>query len=374
MGLVYRTLVRPMLVFQDSEKAHTRSVRMLRLFSNNRLTRVFLSAVYKTRKKLEVPLFGDVYQHPFGLAAGMDKKGEAINGWDAIGLSFAEIGGVTMLEQTGNPKPRMFRSSKHKALVNRMGFNNPGSENMQVRLQNHFERFGKPKIPIWLNLGKSKLTDNLNAHTDYSTTLGRLWDYADVFVVNVSSPNTPNLRDLQGEEELRKIILECVKINSQKAKEIGSSAKPILVKVAPDMSFEQLERVTTVAMESGCAGIVATNTTISRPNELESDEKLQETGGMSGQPVKDMSTQFIRHIYQYTNGQFPIVGVGGIMNANDAWEKITAGASLLQAYSGFVFEGPSLAKAVVSGLETKLRQHGLDRIEDAIGLWHKENE
>ena len=374
MGLVYRTLVRPMLVFQDSEKAHTRSVRMLRLFSNNRLTRVFLSAIYKTRKKLEVPLFGDVYQHPFGLAAGMDKKGEAINGWDAIGLSFAEIGGVTMLEQTGNPKPRMFRSSKHKALVNRMGFNNPGSENMQVRLQHHFERFGKPKIPIWLNLGKSKLTDNQNAHTDYSTTLGRLWDYADVFVVNVSSPNTPNLRDLQGEEELRKIILECVKINSQKSQEIGSSAKPILVKVAPDMSFEQLERVTTVAMEAGCAGIVATNTTISRPNELESDEKLQETGGMSGQPVKDMSTQFIRHIYQYTNGQFPIVGVGGIMNADDAWEKITAGASLLQAYSGFVFEGPSLAKAVVSGLEAKLRQHGLDRIEDAIGLWHKENE
>ena len=374
MGLVYRTLVRSMLVFQDSEKAHTRSVRMLRLFSNNRLTRVFLSAIYKTRKKLEVPLFSDVYQHPFGLAAGMDKKGEAINGWDAIGLSFAEIGGVTMLEQTGNPKPRMFRSSKHKALVNRMGFNNPGSENMQVRLQNHFERFGKPKIPIWLNLGKSKLTDNQNAHTDYSTTLGRLWDYADVFVVNVSSPNTPNLRDLQGEEELRKIILECVKINSQKSQEIGSSAKPILVKVAPDMSFEQLERVTTVAMEAGCAGIVATNTTISRPNELESDEKLQETGGMSGQPVKDMSTQFIRHIYQYTNGQFPIVGVGGIMNADDAWEKITAGASLLQAYSGFVFEGPSLAKAVVSGLEAKLRQHGLDRIEDAIGLWHKENE
>ena len=374
MGLIYRTLVRPMLVFQDSEKAHTRSVRMLRLLSNNSLTRVFLSAAYKTRKKLEVSLFSDVYQHPFGLAAGMDKKGEAINGWDAIGLSFAEIGGVTMLEQTGNPKPRMFRSSKHKALVNRMGFNNPGSENMQRRLQHHFERFGKPKIPIWLNLGKSKLTDNQNAHIDYSTTLGRLWDYTDVFVVNVSSPNTPNLRDLQGEEELRKIILECVKVNFQKAQESGSSEKPILVKVAPDMSFEQLERVTTVAMEAGCAGIVATNTTISRPNELENDEKLQETGGMSGQPVKDMSTEFIRHIYQYTNGQFPIVGVGGIMNANDAWEKITAGASLLQAYSGFVFEGPSLAKDVVSGLETKLRQHGLDRIEDAIGLWHKENE
>jgi len=363
-----------MLVFQDSEKAHTRSVRMLRLLSNNSLTRAFLSAAYKTRKKLEVPLFRDVYQHPFGLAAGMDKKGEAINGWDAIGLSFAEIGGVTMLEQKGNPKPRMFRSSKHKALVNRMGFNNPGSENMQRRLQHHFERFGKPKIPIWLNLGKSKLTDNQNAHIDYSTTLGRLWNYIDVFVVNVSSPNTPNLRDLQGEEELRKIILECVKVNYQKAQEAGSSEKPILVKVAPDMSFEQLERVTTVAMEAGCAGIVATNTTISRPNELENDEKLQETGGMSGQPVKDMSTEFIRHIYQYTNGQFPIVGVGGIMNANDAWEKITAGASLLQAYSGFVFEGPSLAKDVVSGLETKLRQHGLDRIEDAIGLWHKENE
>ena len=175
MGLVFRLFIRPIIALQDSEKAHARSVRSLRIFGNNFITRPILSLIYKSRKKLPINVFDIDYEHPFGLAAGMDKKGEAINGWHSIGLSFAEIGGVTMLEQGGNPKPRMFRSTKHKALVNRMGFNNPGSEKMQESMHLHYQKFGKPKIPVWVNLGKSKLTDNKDAHLDYSTTLKRLW-------------------------------------------------------------------------------------------------------------------------------------------------------------------------------------------------------
>lgn len=371
MGLGYRLFVRPMIAIQDSENAHTRTVRSLRIFSNNILTRSIISLLYKPKRKLPVRVFDIDYNHPFGLAAGMDKKGEAINGWQSIGLSFTEIGGVTMLEQSGNPKPRMFRSNKHKALVNRMGFNNPGSDNMQKSLSKHFDKFGKPDIPVWVNLGKSKLTENNDAHNDYSTTLERLWKYSDLFVINVSSPNTPNLRDLQGEEELRKIISKCMEINNNQAAEHGSKQKPILVKVAPDMSLEQLEQIVTVAIDEGCSGIVATNTTISRPDEIKGDLKLAETGGMSGKPLRDKSTEFISHIYQYTNGEFPIVGVGGIMNAQDAWEKITAGASLIQAYSGFVFEGPSLSKQIINGLHKRMKEHNLTNIQDAVGLSHR---
>ena len=371
MGLGYRLFVRPIIAIQDSEKAHTRTVKSLRLFSNNFISRSLLSAIYKPRKDLPVRIFDMDYYHPFGLAAGMDKKGEAINGWQSIGLSFAEIGGVTMLEQLGNPKPRMFRSSKHKALINRMGFNNPGSENMQLSLKAHYKRFGKPKIPIWVNLGKSKLTENIDAHVDYSTTLERLWMYTDLFVINVSSPNTPNLRDLQSEGELRKIISSCMETNIEQAKLHESKKKPILVKVAPDMSLEQLEQIVTVAMDTGCSGIVATNTTVSRPEEFGDDVKLAETGGLSGNPLKDKSTEFISHIYQFTDGKFPIVGVGGIMNAEDAWEKITAGASLIQAYSGFVFEGPGMSKQIVNGLYKKLKEHNLTNIHEAVGLTHR---
>ena len=371
MGLGYRLFIRPIIALQDSEKAHTRSVKSLRLLSNNTITRSLLSLIYKSRRKLPQRVFDMDYDHPFGLAAGMDKKGEAINGWNSLGLSFAEIGGVTMLEQSGNPKPRMFRSNTHQALVNRMGFNNPGSERMQASLKHHFTRFGKPDIPIWVNLGKSKLTDNKEAHKDYSTTLVRLWDFTDVFVINVSSPNTPDLRDLQSTNELRKIIEECKRANVGKANEAATNPNPLLVKVAPDMSFEQLEDIVTVAMESGCSGIVATNTTVNRSSEFDGDENLQQLGGLSGAPLRKTSTQFIEHIYKFTNGKFPIVGVGGIMNADDAWEKITAGASLIQAYSGFVFEGPSLTSVVVRGLDKKLKQHGLSKIEDAVGLMHK---
>ena len=373
MGLPYRLFIRPTLKFQDSEKAHHRSLYFLKKLSAFSASRLALSVLYQTRHDLPVVVFGHSYKHPFGLAAGMDKKAEVLLGWQAIGLSFAEIGGVTMLEQSGNPKPRMFRSDKHQALINRMGFNNPGSEKISQTLGLHFKKHGHLNIPIWVNLGKSKLTDNSEAHIDYSTTMDKLWDYGDVFVINVSSPNTPNLRDLQNQDELSKIIASCVKVNQNNCQTKNLPAKPILVKVAPDMSHEQLELIVKTAIDSGCSGIVATNTTVSRV--VTSDAKdakiMAENGGMSGLPLVDKSTEFIRLIYRITDGKFPIVGVGGIMNAEHAWQKITAGASLLQAYSAFVFQGPSISKDIVRGLKKKLREHNFTSIEQAIGLDHK---
>ena len=373
MGLPYRMLIRPTLKFQDSEKAHHRSLYFLKKLSAFSASRLALSVLYQTKHDLPVEVFGHSYKHPFGLAAGMDKKAEVLLGWQAIGLSFAEIGGVTMLEQSGNPKPRMFRSDKHQALINRMGFNNPGSEKISQTLDLHFKKHGPLNIPIWVNLGKSKLTDNSEAHTDYSTTMDRLWDYGDVFVINVSSPNTPNLRDLQNQNDLSKIIASCMKVNQNNCQTKNLPAKPILVKVAPDMSHEQLELIVKTAIDLGCSGIVATNTTVSRvvTTDAKDAKTMAENGGMSGLPLVDKSTEFIRSIYRITDGKFPIVGVGGIMNAEHAWQKITAGASLLQAYSAFVFQGPSISKDIVKGLKKKLREHNFTSIEQAIGLDHK---
>ena len=373
MGLPYRMLIRPTLKFQDSEKAHHRSLYFLKKLSSFSASRLALNVIYQTKHDLPVEVFGHSYKHPFGLAAGMDKKAEVLLGWQAIGLSFAEIGGVTMLEQSGNPKPRMFRSNKHQALINRMGFNNPGSEKISQTLDIHFKKHGPLNIPVWVNLGKSKLTDNSEAHTDYSTTMDRLWDYGDVFVINVSSPNTPNLRDLQNQNDLSKIIASCMKVNQNNCQTKNLPAKPILVKVAPDMSHEQLELIVKTAIDLGCSGIVATNTTVSRvvTTDAKDAKTMAENGGMSGLPLVDKSTEFIRLIYRITDGKFPIVGVGGIMNAEHAWQKITAGASLLQAYSAFVFQGPSISKDIVKGLKKKLREHNFTSIEQAIGLDHK---
>ena len=373
MGLPYRLFIRPTLKFQDSEKAHHRSLYFLKKLSAFSASRLALNVIYQTKHDLPVEVFGHSYKHPFGLAAGMDKKAEVLLGWQAIGLSFAEIGGVTMLEQSGNPKPRMFRSDKHQALINRMGFNNPGSEKISQTLDIHFKKHGPLNIPVWVNLGKSKLTDNSEAHTDYSTTMDRLWDYGDVFVINVSSPNTPNLRDLQNQDNLSKIIASCMKVNQNNCQKKTLPAKPILVKVAPDMSHEQLELIVKTAIDSGCSGIVATNTTVSRvvTTDAKDAKTMAENGGMSGLPLVDKSTEFIRLIYRITDGKFPIVGVGGIMNAEHAWQKITAGASLLQAYSAFVFQGPSITKDIVKGLKKKLREHNFTSIEQAIGLDHK---
>ncbi len=373
MGLAFRLFGRPFLALQDSEKAHLRAINLLKFFSSNPLTRVPMRLLYNPKKTIPVKFLGADYKHPFGLAAGMDKKAEAIRGWETLGLGFIEIGGITELEQEGNQKPRMFRSNTSKSLVNRMGFNNPGSEKTALQLKRHFDKHGRPNVPLWINLGKSKLTPLEQSASDYSTTFERLWVYGDVFVINVSSPNTPNLRELQNDEELAKIINACQEANEKLASQHLCNKKPILVKIAPELDDVQLKLVVNTAMANGCDGIVATNTTTSRPEpNSNSDMKaFAETGGLSGEPLNHLSTEFIKKIYQISKGEWPIIGVGGIMNADDAWEKITAGATLIQAYSGFVFEGAGLTKSIVHGLVKKLNQHGLSSLEEAVGLSHK---
>ena len=368
MGRLFRWFSRPLLALQDSEKAHARSLLMLRIASSNALFRGCLRLLYKPKISLPTSCFGMEYSHPFGIAAGMDKKAEALRGWASIGLAFSEIGGVTMLEQTGNLKPRMFRHGSDRALVNRMGFNNPGSEKIVQQLQ----RSGSQPIPVWANLGKSKLTPIEDADMDYSTTMHRLWPYVDVFVINVSSPNTPGLRDLQHGDHLKGILEACINVNRTNSEGSNASPKPLLIKVAPDLSKQELEAIVDTAIACEIDGIVATNTTIERPNQTH--KVYNEQGGCSGSPLKNQSTEMIRHIYSYTGGRLPIVGVGGIMNAEDAWEKILAGASLLQAYAGFVFEGPGLTKSIVNGLHKKLKESGFESISEAVGASHRISE
>ena len=372
MGLGYSIFAKPLLAVQDSEKAHGRALKILRLMVSNPVTRGTLSILYKPSKQVPTSVFGTDFSNPFGIAAGMDKRAEALRGWETLGLGFMEIGGITMLEQLGNPKPRMFRAGKSRALVNRMGFNNPGSEKTALQLDKHFSKYGRPKIPLWINLGKSKLTELEDAADDYSTTMQRLWKYGDIFVINVSSPNTPNLRELQKDDDLKKIIESCKSVNDSQSATHGKPAKPILVKISPDVDDDQLIAIVNTARSNGCSGIIASNTTTSRPNVVAGKEQkvFAQTGGMSGIPVQSKSTEMISKIYKMTNGEFPIVGVGGIMSGEDAWQKICAGASLIQAYSGFVFEGASLTKQVVNGIEMKMRQNGFTSLEEAIGSAH----
>jgi len=346
---------------------------MLRIMSHTPVLNLTLKMIYMPRKNLEIHIGDQSFRHPFGIAAGMDKTARCLKGWDTIGASFVEIGGITQYGQDGNPKPRMFRSHQHKALINRMGFNNLGADEMQRRLSHHFKRFGKPSIPIWANLGKSKITSLEDAHLDYSYTMERLWDYCDAFVINVSSPNTPQLRELQHDASLVRILEACQSVNHSKSTSTDRK-KPLFVKIAPDMDLNFLENVLRVSQDNGLSGIVISNTTTSRPEIDESEPLFDEIGGLSGSPLKDQSTQMIRHAYKITKGTFPIVGVGGVMNALDAIEKIRAGASLIQAYSGFVFEGPSLTKNVVYGLHTYMREHNIQHFKDLIGSEHQVHE
>ena len=351
MGLGYSLLVRPFLALMDSEKAHRRAILGLRITSFTVFGRMLLRVLYRPRN-LESETFGMNFSNPLGLAAGMDKKAEAMRGWETLGFGFIEVGGITEHEQDGNPKPRMFRSSKHDSLINRMGFNNPGSAKMAL----HLSKCRKPSIPLFLNVGKSKVTSLEDAHLDYARTVELCGPYVDGFVINVSSPNTPNLRELQKDEDLARII---------EAVQAHSGEKPVLVKISPDLEDMQIKSIVDTARGLGCAGIVATNTTISRPDE---STIMSEKGGLSGQPLKSRSTEVIRLIADHTDGNWPIIGVGGIANSEDAWEKITNGASLIQIYSSMVFNGASVIKDIVNGLDGKLKSKGLANLSEAIGI------
>jgi dihydroorotate dehydrogenase len=361
----YRHLIRPVLFTQDPERIHNRMMRALGWTGRHRLVCEAVESCFGA-PELPIETLGLSFPNPVGLAAGMDKHAEALPAWAALGFGFTELGAVTWHAQPGNPAPRLFRAIPDEAVVNRMGFNNPGAEAVARQLAEWKTLGCWPRHPVGMNLGKSKITPLAEAAEDYARSLQVLWPYLDFFVVNVSSPNTPNLRQLQDKAALDEILAAI----QQAQAALSTQSKPILVKVAPDLTFEALDEILELAGPRHIAGIVATNTTLARPERP--DPNLQriysEAGGLSGRPLRARSTEVIRHIYRQTRGALPIMGVGGIFNAADAWEKITAGATLIQVYTGLVYEGPGVVKSIVAGLLELLEQHGVKRLKDAIGI------
>ncbi|WP_227885580.1 quinone-dependent dihydroorotate dehydrogenase [Cohnella sp. REN36] len=315
--------------------------------------------------ELAVDLFGLHFAHPVGLAAGLDKNARAVAGFSRVGLSFMEVGTVTPLGQAGNEQPRLFRLPPDEALINRMGFNNEGADAMAERLG----KLRKRRVPIAVNIGKNKLTPNENAADDYRACLRKLYAYGDFFVVNISSPNTPDLRKLQHGDELR-LLLDAVRDEmAVQAERQGGLPKPILVKVAPDNDEEQLAYMAQAITSSGMSGIIATNTTIGRDGLTHANAR--EAGGLSGRPLTERSTEVVRSLYAMTGGKLPIIGSGGIMGADDAYAKIRAGAHLVEVYTALIYKGPGVVKEIVRGLRERLARDGFRQIAEAVGADHR---
>ncbi|MBC8112248.1 MAG: quinone-dependent dihydroorotate dehydrogenase [Verrucomicrobia bacterium] len=334
---MYHALLQPLLFKLEAEKAHEFTFHNLkRLFKLPGVPRLFRSLYDFEDKRLEKKVFGLTFKNPIGLAAGFDKNAMLIDELACLGFGFIEVGTLTPRPQEGNPKPRMYRLKADQALINRMGFNNEGVVAAAKRLEKR-----KTNLIIGGNIGKNKDTPNEKAVEDYLFCFEHLFDTVDYFVVNISSPNTPNLRALQEKEPLTRLLETLQHKNQGKSK-----PKPILLKIAPDLSPQQMDDILEVVASSQLSGIVATNTTISRENLQAPSLLTQESGGLSGKPLKNHSTQIINYLHKKTAGNLPIIGVGGIASAADAHEKLNAGADLLQIYTGFIYEGPSICKAI----------------------------
>ncbi len=331
---MYKLLIRPLFFFFDPEKIHYFTFSLVRFSSKI----PGFSAIYRALflvddKRLETEVFGLKFKNPVGLAAGFDKDAKLYKELSNFGFGFIEIGTLTPKGQDGNPKKRLFRLKEDSAIINRMGFNNGGVLEAVERLK------ANNGVLIGGNIGKNKLTPNEEATSDYEICFDALYDHVDYFVVNVSSPNTPNLRALQDKEPLTELLQTLQNKNLAKPKQ-----KPILLKIAPDLTDEQLLDIIDIVAVTQIAGVIATNTTISREG-LQSSNKT-EMGGLSGKPLTKRSTEVIRFLSEKSNKAFPIIGVGGIHSAEDALEKLDAGASLVQLYTGFIYEGPALVKAI----------------------------
>ena len=360
------------LVKGDPEKTHKQLLNTLNWLDNSRNTAIGRQIEKQIQEsfsyrddRLKQSLWGLNFANPLGLAAGFDKDGQAAGIWADFGFGFAELGAVTLKAQIGNPTPRLFRLPRDRAVLNRMGANNLGAAVMAQTLQSTWQRQPR-KIAIGINLCKSKITPLEHAAADYLGSFKLLKARADYFVVNVSSPNTPGLRSLQGGEQLEPILAALQAENQQK--------QPILIKISPDLELEAIADILNLARTYQLAGVIATNTTTKKEGlqtkilQLTGNNIQEEAGGISGLPLKQRSTEIIRFIWQKTGGQLPIIGVGGIFTAEDAWEKITAGASLLQVYTGWVYQGPWMVPRILEGLVQKLANKGISKLSEAVGL------
>jgi dihydroorotate dehydrogenase len=358
---MYKVL-RSILFCFDPEWVHYFSMNGFRMLCKTGILKRLIGSSFKPKKNIPVSLFNIQFNNPVGLGAGFDKNAKYLNELEALGFGFVEIGTVTPLPQAGNDKPRLFRLPKDKALINRMGFNNDGVEAVTTRLKAWQQRQSSvvnreltnslltphhSRLIIGGNIGKNKITPNEDAWKDYEKCFIALHDHVDYFVVNVSSPNTPGLRELQEKDALHKILTNLQSLNAKLL-----NPKPILLKIAPDLTQEQIDDVIALALEIKLDGLVASNTTISRDRLLTPDSQLKTigAGGLSGLPVKARSTEIVQYIHQKTGGQIPIIASGGIFTGADAIEKIEAGASLVQVWTGFVYEGPGIVKKICKNL------------------------
>ncbi len=341
---MYR-FVKPVFFRFDPEKVHHFVAERLKWFNDYfPLGKTILRGSFDVHiKGLEREVFGIKFRNPVGLAAGFDKNGEYVEALTNLGFGFIEVGTVTPLPQPGNEKPRMFRLTDDSAIINRMGFNNKGVDTLAERLR--LLRSKNSKIVIGGNIGKNKNTPNEDAVSDYLKCFYRLFDVVDYFVVNVSSPNTPGLRALQEKGPLKELLNALQRVNN-----VNGISRPILLKIAPDLTNEQLDDIVEIVTETGIAGVIATNTTTDR-NGLNTPARIsKEQGGLSGRPLARRSTEVIRYLSEKSNRSFPIIGVGGIHSPEDAKEKLAAGASLIQLYTGFIYEGPGIVKKICKAL------------------------
>jgi len=359
-------------VKSDPETAHRQMLNSMTKLETSRETtwgklaiKQFQNSFVLQDSRLQQNLWGLDFPNIFGLAAGFDKDGTAAGIWDSFGFGFAELGAVTYHAQPGNPRPRMFRLTEDLAALNRMGANSLGAAAMSETLAQIWQRKAR-NIPIGINLCKSKIAKLENAAEDYVGSFKLLQDVADYFVINVSSPNTPGLRSLQAGSQLEPILAALCEANTKK--------QPILIKIAPDLDWEEIKDILDLSLKYELNGAIATNTTIRRDGlktqilKETGNPITEEAGGISGKPVRERSTEVIRFIYRETDGKLPIIGVGGIFTAQDAWEKIVAGASLLQVYTGWIYQGPWMVKDVLSGVLKRLESEGLEHVKDAVGL------
>jgi dihydroorotate dehydrogenase len=346
-------ILRSVLFLFNPEWVHYFSMNGLQLFCRVPGVKNIIAANFRPKGNTQSSIFNIQFLNKVGLGAGFDKNAKYLNELEAMGFGFVEIGTVTPKPQAGNDKPRLFRLPKDKALINRMGFNNDGVEVVAKRLQawnlknNKLQTSNHKRLVIGGNIGKNKLTPNENAWQDYEICFTALHDYVDYFVVNVSSPNTPGLRELQEKESLKKILTNLQTLNTKHV-----NPKPILLKIAPDLTDGQLDDVIDLALEIRLDGLVAANTTINRSNLTTTPSQLATigVGGLSGLPVQQRSTQIIQYINKKTSGKIPVIASGGIFTAADAKEKINAGASLVQVWTGFIYEGPAIVKNICKGL------------------------
>jgi dihydroorotate dehydrogenase len=360
--MVYRSLVRPLLFRLPPETAHEFALYSLSLlrpkFINDLVTQH-----YATRSVID--RFGISFPNPVGLAAGFDKDGVALNALAALGFGFIEAGTVTFHPQPGNPRPRLFRLPEDKALINRAGFNNAGAAAFAKRV-----RAKRPQCVLGVSIGKSKITPLENATEDYLASFELIYEVADYVAVNVSSPNTPQLRELQQAEQLASLLTALQELNrALQPLYKRTRPMPLLVKLSPDLTRDQLEAIVDVLVRLRIDGIIATNTTITREPLVTDRARVAELGegGLSGAPLRARATRMVADLYGLTKGKIPIVGVGGIFTAEDAWEKISAGASLVQLYTGFIYRGPGIAREINHGLQDILKREGFSNLDEAVG-------